>query len=65
MLIIALVKDQTFINDMQLMNSAKLSVIKYQNMQILTRELVNLANGDCSEFTLFPLPPVPSVYNLT
>lgn len=34
-------------------------------MQIITRELVNLANGDISEFTLFPLQSADSEYNLS
>ena len=34
-------------------------------MQILTRELVNLANGDTSEFKLFKLKPATIDYNLT
>jgi len=65
MLIIASVKNRTFQANLQLMDDAKLAVIKYQNMQILTRELVNLANGDSSEFTLFPLQPVDTEYNLS
>ena len=47
------------------MDDAKLAVIKYQNMQILTRELVNIANGDSSEFSLFPLQPADTEYNLS
>lgn len=34
-------------------------------MQILTRELVSLANGELDEFKLFPLPNSNSSYNVS
>lgn len=45
MLVFALVKDQSFYEELELINSTKVSSIKYQNMKIITRELVNLANN--------------------
>lgn len=40
----ALIKDQGFFFQLEQINNAKISTINYQNMIIITRELVNIAN---------------------
>ena len=65
MLILALSKDVIFYNDLNLLNSSKLCVIRFQNVQILTRELVSLSNGELSEFSVFSLPKSNASYNVS
>lgn len=45
MLILALIKDRNFFHYLEEINMTKISSIHYINMQIITRELVNIANG--------------------
>jgi hypothetical protein len=56
MLSLAMEKNKTFYSELTLMNNAKLAVIKYQNLEILVREITSIANGEIADFTLFPLP---------
>lgn len=44
-LVFALIKDQNFYSALKDINNTKISTINYQNMQIIMRELISIANG--------------------
>ena len=53
MLVLALIKDQSFFSQLHQITKANLSSIKFENLQILVRELVNLANQDEDDYSVF------------
>ena len=56
MLSLCLAKDQTFFRQLSMLGSAKQAVVKRQNVMIMLRELVSIANGEQAPFSDFSLP---------
>lgn len=45
-IVLTMIKDQSFFTTLQEINNANIKIINYQNLNIITRELVNIANGN-------------------
>ena len=56
MLAFSLEMTKNFSKDLGFVTSATFATINYQNLQILTRDLISLANQEQTGFPLFPLP---------
>jgi hypothetical protein len=50
---LTIVRDQRFYTDLGLMNSSQMSVVRWQNVKILMRELVSLANQEIDQYQGF------------
>lgn len=53
MIVLALMKDTKFYDSLNSINNAKIKAINFQNLNIISRELVNLANSHLSNSISF------------